>query len=221
MKTLVQLLEEDASLPDRVRQDCKLVTDEIDRLNRNISQVLRYAKPARDKDRPVDLAGVVSRAVSLARAEAEQREVTVEFKPTPVPCPVEGGEEAASDIVSNLLVNALEASPKGGMVRVLLIQDTVSPGCTELCVEDNGPGIPAELKEKIFEPFFTTRPGGTGLGLAIVMRRVEEIGGAVECVSPAADHRGGGARFRVRFRTAPPAAENSGKESYALHPDRG
>lgn len=221
MKTLVQLLEEDASLPDRVRQDCKLVTDEIDRLNRNISQVLRYAKPARDKDRPVDLAGVVSRAVSLARAEAEQREVTVEFKPTPVPCPVEGGEEAASDIVSNLLVNALEASPKGGMVRVLLIQNTVSPGCTELCVEDNGPGIPAELKEKIFEPFFTTRPGGTGLGLAIVMRRVEEIGGAVECVSPAADHRGGGARFRVRFRTAPPAAENSGKESYALHPDRG
>ncbi|MBI1940828.1 MAG: hypothetical protein HYS33_04880 [Acidobacteria bacterium] len=217
MKTLVQLLEEDASLPGRVRQDCRLVTHEIDRLNRNISQVLRYAKPARDKDRPVDLVTVVSRAVSLARAEAEQREVTVEFKPTGVPCPVEGGEEAASDIVSNLLVNALEASPKGGAVRLLLLQ---AAEAAELSVEDSGPGIPGELKEKIFEPFFTTRPGGTGLGLAIVMRRAEEIGGAVECFSPVAGEKPGGARFNVRFRTSSPAPEDSGKESYALHPDR-
>ncbi|HUU13675.1 MAG TPA: ATP-binding protein [Terriglobia bacterium] len=218
MKTLVQLLEEDTSLPERVRQDCRLVTQEIDRLNHNISQVLRYAKPARDKDRPVDLAVVVSRAVGLSRAEAERRGVTVEINSPGVPCAVEGGEEAASDIVSNLLVNALEASPNGGLVRVVLIQNVEA---TELWVEDNGSGIPQELKERIFEPFFTTRPGGTGLGLAIVTRRSEEIGGAVECVSPAAEDGRGGSRFKVRFRTAGPAAENSGKESYALHPDRG
>lgn len=218
MKTLVQLLEEDASLPERVRQDCRLVTHEIDRLNRNISQVLRYAKPARDKDRPVDLAVVVSRAVGLSRAEAERRGVTVEIKPSGAPCAVEGGEEAASDIVSNLLVNALEASRKGSTVRVLLLQGA---GGTELCVEDDGPGIPEDLREKVFEPFFTTRPGGTGLGLAIVTRRVEEIGGAVECVSPASEQGLGGTRFTVRFRAARSAAENSSKESYALHPDRG
>jgi len=179
---------------------------------------LRYAKPARDKDRPVDLAVVVSRAVGLSRAEAERRGVTVEINSPGVPCAVEGGEEAASDIVSNLLVNALEASPNGGLVRVVLIQNVEA---TELWVEDNGSGIPQELKERIFEPFFTTRPGGTGLGLAIVTRRSEEIGGAVECVSPAAEDGRGGSRFKVRFRTAGPAAENSGKESYALHPDRG
>ncbi len=217
MKTLVQLLQEDTSLPERVRQDCRLVTQEIDRLNHNISQVLRYAKPARDKDRPVDLAVVVSRAVGLSRAEAERRGVTVEINSPGGPCAVEGGEEAASDIVSNLLVNALEASPNGGLVRVVLIQNAQA---TELWVEDNGSGIPRELKERIFEPFFTTRPGGTGLGLAIVTRRSEEIGGAVECVSPVAEDGRGGSRFKVRFRTAGPAAENSGKESYALHPYR-
>ena len=218
MKTLVQLLEEDASLPDRARQDCRLVTQEIDRLDHNISQVLRYAKPARDKDRPVDLAMVVSRALGLIRAEAARREVAIEFKPDLAPCPVEGGEEAASDVVSNLLVNALEASPNGGIIRVALIQDAAG---TDLWVEDNGSGIPPELRERIFEPFFTTRPGGTGLGLAIVARRAEEVGGAVECVSPAAEDGHGGSRFKVRFRRAGPAGENSRKESYALHPDCG
>jgi two-component system sensor histidine kinase FlrB len=69
-------------------------------------------------------------------------------------------------------------------------------------VEDQGPGISPELKEKIFRPFFTTRPGGTGLGLAIVARRVEEIGGGVDFVSPLEGERRGGTCFRVRFRTA-------------------
>ena len=69
-----------------------------------------------------------------------------------------------------------------------------------LCVDDQGRGIPPDLKAKIFQPFFTTRAGGTGLGLAIVARRAEEIGGAVECVSPLGPE--GGTRFVVRFRAA-------------------
>ena len=73
MKTVVQLMEEDASLPERVRADCRVVAGEIDRLNANISQVLRYAKPAREVDRPTDLGTVVERVLSLTRAEAERR----------------------------------------------------------------------------------------------------------------------------------------------------
>ncbi len=201
MKTLVQLLEEDATLPERVRRDCQMVVSEIDRLNGNISQVLRYAKPARDTDRAADLAAVVGRVLNLARAEAERRKVPLEFDSTTGPCAVAGGEEAAGDIVSNLVVNALEASPPGATVRVRVARE---PGTAEgviLAVEDHGPGIAAEVKEKIFQPFFTTRPGGTGLGLAIVARRVEEIGGDVSCESPWDDSRPG-ARFLVRFRAA-------------------
>jgi signal transduction histidine kinase len=200
MKTLVQLLEQDASLPERVRRDCRLVTSEIDRLNNNISQVLRYAKPARDTDRAVDLGGVVSRVLTLARAEADGRQVRLEFDSAPGACAVEGGEEAAGDIVSNLVVNALQASPAGGTVRVRLARDSSADRMT-LSVEDQGPGIPPELREKIFQPFFTTRPGGTGLGLAIVMRRLEEIGGEVECLSPPPGSKAaGGTQFLVRFR---------------------
>jgi len=207
MKTLVQLLEEDASLPERVRQDCRLVVGEIDRLNHSISQVLRYAKPARDTDRPADLSAVVSRVLALTRAEAERRKVKVEAI-TQAPCPVEGGEEAASDIVSNLVVNALEASGPGDAVRILVTPEPPPGHGVELRVEDQGRGIPPEIKEQIFQPFFTTRPGGTGLGLAIVVRRVEEIGGSVECASPLGGEPPGegrhGARFLVRFRAARP-----------------
>jgi len=202
MKTLVQLLEEDASLPERVRGDCRMVVTEIDRLNNNISQVLRYAKPARDTDRAVDLAAVVNRVLSLTRAEADRRQVQLEFESPAGPCAVKGGEEAASDIVSNLVVNALEASPSGSSVRVRLAREAGNAARLTLEVEDQGPGISPELKEKIFRPFFTTRPGGTGLGLAIVARRVEEIGGGVDFVSPLEGERRGGTCFRVRFRTA-------------------
>ena len=202
MKTLVQLLEEDATLPERVRRDCHMVVSEIDRLNGNISQVLRYAKPARDTDRAVDLAGVVGRVLSLTRVEAGRRQVQLEFDSAAGPCAVEGGEDAAGDIVSNLVVNALDASPAGATVRVRVAREPATTEAVTLTVEDQGPGIAPDLKEQIFQPFFTTRPGGTGLGLAIVARRVEEIGGAVNCESPWDGGGHTGARFTVRFRAA-------------------
>ena len=176
-----------------------MVTVEIDRLNRNISQVLRYAKPARDPDCTVDLAAIVARTLALTRADAERRQVTLVFHGSD-PCPVAGGEEAVTDILSNLLVNALEASPSCTTLSLQMVRAECTLGLVALSVEDQGPGIPPELCDKIFQPFFTTRPAGTGLGLAIVRRRAEEIGGSVECLSPIGPQ--GGTRFVVRFRAA-------------------
>jgi signal transduction histidine kinase len=205
MKTIVQLLEEDQTLPEHVRRDSRMMIDEIDRLNRNISQVLRYAKPARDADRPADLALVLERVVAIVRMEAGRRHVALEVT-ADGPCPVEGGEEAVSDIISNLVVNAVEASAEGSVVRIGLARVPGDPNQVELSVEDRGLGIPRDKLDTIFQPFFTTRPGGTGLGLAIVKRRLDEIGGSVECVSPAHEGDTGsglsGARFVVRLRAA-------------------
>ena len=200
MKTLVQLLEQDASLPARARQDCLMVIGEIDRLNNNVSQLLRYAKPARDVDRPCDLEAVVRRVMVLSRAEADRLGVKLDCCVECAASQVQGGEEAASDIVSNLVVNALEATHTGGRVMVRIVADSAPAGVVALHVEDQGPGVSTATQEKIFQPFFTTRPGGTGLGLAIVKRRAEEIGGTVECVSPL--DANGGARFTVMFRMA-------------------
>jgi signal transduction histidine kinase len=205
MKTIVQLMEEDKALPESTRRDCRMLVAEIDRLNRNISQVLRYAKPARDTDLPADLASVVRRVVALSRMEAEQRHVSLETNDSG-PCLIAGGEEAASDIVSNLLVNALEASREGSAIRIRLTHRQVPSESIELSIEDQGRGIPKDKLDKIFQPFFTTRPGGTGLGLAIVKRRADEIGGSVECQSPAEAESSTsahpGTRFIVRFLVA-------------------
>jgi signal transduction histidine kinase len=198
MKTLVQLLERDAALPPRARQDCGMVIEEIDRLNQNVSQLLRYAKQARDVGSPCDLEAVVKRVLVLSRAEADRLGVKLECSVICASAQVEGGEEAATDIVSNLVVNALEATPRGGKVTVRVVSGGFPGGDVALEVEDEGRGIAPALQEKIFQPFFTTRPGGTGLGLAIVRRRAEEMGGSVECVSPLGES--GGARFEVKFR---------------------
>jgi signal transduction histidine kinase len=207
MKTIVQLMEEDKSLPENARRDCHMLVDEIDRLNRNISQVLRYAKPARDTDRPADLMSVVRRVAALSRVEAEQRHITLEINGGG-PCLVEGGEEAASDIVSNLLVNAMEACEDGSAIRIFVACPQGHQEFLDLSIEDQGRGIPKDKLDKIFQPFFTTRAGGTGLGLAIVMRRLDEIGGTVECQSPLREGETTsprpGTRFVVRFRMAKP-----------------
>jgi signal transduction histidine kinase len=105
---------------------------------------------------------------------------------------VAASAEAVNDIVSNLVVNALEATPRGGH---LIVSAALHDGACVISVEDDGQGIPAALREKILQPFFTTKSQGTGLGLAIVARRVAEFGGRLDWVSPA--NNGQGTRFCV------------------------
>jgi signal transduction histidine kinase len=96
------------------------------------------------------------------------------------------------DALSNLLLNALQATERGGSVLVSAGGDE-----TQLLinVQDSGPGIAQELREQIWEPFFTTRQRGTGLGLAIVRKRVQEVGGSA---SLASTRNGFGALFQLR-----------------------
>ena len=99
-----------------------------------------------------------------------------------------------NDIVSNLVVNALEASGSGGSVSIVT---SASDNDCLLQVEDDGPGISPEARAKLMQPFFTTKTQGTGLGLAIVARRVAECGGKLDWTSPVKDGRG--TRFEVRL----------------------
>jgi signal transduction histidine kinase len=96
------------------------------------------------------------------------------------------------------VINAIHASPLGSTiaVRVEMEKGGGDASTLLLSVTDNGAGISEEMRARVFEPFYTTKPRGTGLGLAIVQRRVAELGGAVELVSPVSD--GHGTRFCIR-----------------------
>ncbi|HXQ96995.1 MAG TPA: ATP-binding protein [Candidatus Limnocylindrales bacterium] len=200
MKTVLQVQLESADLPARARRDLTMVVGEIDRLGVKLNQLLRYARPAvRAGAGPqrAEVGVVAEQVVSLLRHEAERRRCALSLTDDSARAVVRGSEEPLTDILSNLIVNAIEAIAEGGRVIVSLARD--GPNVI-LEIADDGPGIPAENRERLFQPFFTTKPSGTGLGLAIVERRVAELGGSIHCESPVAGGRG--ARFKVRLPAA-------------------
>jgi len=195
MKTILQVQMENPELPEPIRGETKMVLEEIGRLSTKLNQLLQFSRPA---VRGGSVAGncearvVVEEVAGVLSHEAEKRGVKLQTKISGNNAKVAATAEALHDILSNLVVNALEATPRGG--RVVVAADSNDGECV-LAVEDDGPGIPAALQEKILQPFFTTKSQGTGLGLAIVARRVAESGGKMNCESPMRD--GHGTRFRV------------------------
>jgi signal transduction histidine kinase len=195
IKTILQVQMENPELPESLRNETKMVLDEIGRLSSKLNQLLQFSRPTvRSGSGGVqcDVRAVVHEVVGVLRHEAERRGVKLETAIPVAGVRIAVTAEALNDIVSNLVVNALEATPRGGHVR--LAAENGAGKCV-ITVEDDGPGIPAAARERLLQPFFTTKSQGTGLGLAIVARRVAEYGGKLEWKSPTAE--GKGTRFEV------------------------
>ena len=191
MKTVLQVQLENPDLPLDARRDCTLVVSEIDRMNAKLTQLLRYAKPSVNGERVAAVA-LARQTASLFGRDAERRNIRMEFDQPREEIFVRASEDSLGEVLSNLIVNAMEAQPNGGRVRVGLSSDAE---WAEIRVDDDGPGISEELRARIFQPYFTTKPTGTGLGLSIVARRIGEMGGTLACESPL--WKGAGTRFRL------------------------
>ncbi|WP_343073366.1 hybrid sensor histidine kinase/response regulator [Pyxidicoccus fallax] len=144
-----------------------------------------FARAEEERQGPVDVSRVVDGALRLVRNELSHRaRLVCTLEPVPR---VQGNEVRLSQVVVNLLVNAMQAVPERGveenLVRVSLRTGTT--GHVELEVFDNGHGMPADVQRRIFDPFFTTRPvgEGTGLGLSICLSLVQAMGGTIEVTS--------------------------------------
>ncbi|HET9553341.1 MAG TPA: ATP-binding protein [Anaeromyxobacteraceae bacterium] len=183
-----------------------LVKDEIRRLDHILEDFLQFARPREYVPRPIDIGPVVARVLDLLGGEAERRSIRVERElpaPRDLP-PVAGDEERLRQVLVNLTLNALEATPDGGAVRVGCAEEPPDPeveddaGRIAITIEDTGPGVPPAVRERIFEPFFTTKAKGSGLGLSIVHAIVAQHGGTISIE----DGEGGGARFVLRLPVA-------------------
>jgi two-component system sensor histidine kinase PilS (NtrC family) len=163
-----------------------LVVRESDRLARLLSEFLDFSRVRATECRPLDLRVVAAAAIRLVREHPDCPEDAV-IDLTGDPTPMEGDEDLLHRVVSNLVLNAVQAKGKGARVEVRTspaasrqlpggagIENPVS-----LAVHDNGPGIPETLRARLFEPFVTGRVGGTGLGLAIVQRAVDAHRGLI------------------------------------------
>ena len=173
---------------------------EMERLNALVGGILTFARPVPPQPAPVRLADLCERAIDLASDRATEREVEITFDGAAGgACEVDPSQ--ILQVVLNLLLNAVDASPRGGTVEVRVEAGAATAGdlpadaAWTIVVRDHGDGIPDEIRDKLFDPFFTTKPEGTGLGLAVSLQIVEEHGGTIQVEN--APH--GGARFRIEL----------------------
>jgi signal transduction histidine kinase len=207
IKTILQVQMESPELPALLRQETQMVLEEINRLSARLNQLLQYSRPgvrAGNGAQSCDLAQVAETVANVLRHAADERRVSLQLANTNGEARAAIGEEAANDVLSNVVLNAIEAAPDGGHVRVSLQS---SEKICSVNVEDDGPGISAADQVKVLQPFFTTKARGTGLGLAIVDRRLQEAGGTMEIRSPLSGGRG--TEIRLNFPVGA-AKEQSG-----------
>ena len=181
----------------------RLVVRESDRLSRLLTEFLDFARVRVTRVVPVDLAALIQDTMNLVAAHPD-RSATTEliFDTDAVAQPIDGDSDLLHRAIFNLVLNAAQAIGDGGAVRVTLRSATpdmvplgVLPesGAVRLVIEDNGPGMPADVRDRIFTPFFTTKPRGSGLGLPVVHRAIEAHRGVVLVDSSP----GSGTRFTI------------------------
>jgi signal transduction histidine kinase len=186
----------------------ELVQRESDRLSRLLTSFLDFARVDGPHVRRVDIVAIATNASELAKAHPDRLEhVRIEYDLPRTGLEVAGDEDMLHRALFNLVLNAIQASPEHGVVRIeattLLPHqlDSHAPafarGAVAVRVIDQGVGIPDDVRPKLFHPFFSTKRGGSGLGLAIVHRAIEAHNGVVVVDHDPAGTPARGARFTV------------------------
>jgi signal transduction histidine kinase len=176
----------------RLLDAAELVRVEIGRLSKLLDEFLAFARPADLSPTPTDMVSLARHVVELERPGAEVHDVTLSVDAPESQIDAMVDAPKIHQVVQNLVRNAIEASPRGGVVEVV-----VEPidGGVALRVRDQGAGIPPEVLARIYEPFFSTKEGGTGMGMAIVHSLVSLHGGEIHVNTTA----NGGTEFSVHL----------------------
>lgn len=192
-RSLAQLLCRDPASPLNV-EHAGLILAELERVERHIQALLRFARREELRLEPMNLTELVRATVDefRPRLQASGVEVTLDLRE---PVTVRADREKLRQVLINLIENALDALEEIAGPRTLALAVQRTNGTAAVQVTDSGPGVSAEALPQLFEPFFSQKAKGTGLGLAIAKRAVDEHGGRIE----AARQPGSGMRFRIEL----------------------
>lgn len=164
---------------------------EINRLDRVVKTFLDFTRPVELRMSEVEIAGLLREILALVEPSAARQNIRLVLE-APEPLFVEGDRDLLKQAILNVVVNAVEAMKEGGRIRVAAHRSG------EECVvevEDQGPGIPEEIRDRIFQLYFSTKGKGSGIGLAVTFRVVQLHNGTIDFTTEV----GRGTTFRLRF----------------------
>jgi len=179
-RSLAQQLVEEPGSPFATEH--QLILEELDRVERQVALLLRFARREELNVEAVDL-GELARAVIAQAARRLDDAVVTAVVSAPPGVRVAADREKLRQVLINLVENAIDALGGKDADRYLAVEVEESDGCAALQVRDNGPGVPADALHRLFEPFFSLKATGTGLGLAIAHRTIAAHGGRIEARS--------------------------------------
>ena len=179
---------------ERAQWRLRTILEQIDRISSIIQSLLNIARPREATRIPVELVQVLDTALAFLSQKLGRRGVAVDRAYEPVPA-IQGDPDKLQQLFLNLFLNAIDAMPEGGTLRVSL--RPVDPEAVEITVADTGIGVMPEDLESVFKPFFTTKPAGRGSGLGLVVAQgiVADHGGAIALASQV----GQGTQFTIRL----------------------
>ncbi len=178
---LIHSLRDKPSDEERHQEDLRVIEEEIHRINEIVDQFLRFAKPAPPLLQEADVLSLFEETLQLLKPQIEKQRISVQKEFPSLP-PTVLDREQMKQVILNLLLNALQAMPGGGRLRLSgqVLEDN---RWIQLSIQDTGVGIPPEDMNKLFDPFFSTKEGGVGLGLSIAHRIIDQHRGKIQMES--------------------------------------
>ncbi|MBL8809278.1 MAG: GHKL domain-containing protein, partial [Planctomycetaceae bacterium] len=177
--------------------ELQLILNEVRRMESTIEGLLDFARKPELQRLRHNLVETIQRSLNLIEGRRIESRIQIDYDTPGVPIMISGDAEQLNQVFVNLLQNAIEAMPDGGILRLEIRPDSLL-NSVRIAVADNGNGISESIQHRLFEPFATTKARGTGLGLAISRRIIQQHGGTIR----AENLPGSGALFVVELPLA-------------------
>ncbi len=190
IRSTADLLGKKGEPGDPQQQLAEIIREEADRLNQIVTEFLDFARPPFPRPAPINVESVLEKNLHFLAPELSRQHILVEKDFSHPLRPIHADQDLLYRAFLNILINAVQAMPQGGKI---ILRARENGPFTEIEIEDTGPGMAPEDRDKAFQPFFTTKERGSGLGLSIVKNIIDAHNGQI-LLAPAAS---GGTRVVI------------------------